>query len=195
MRRSGVVAVITVAGLAALMIYHTKPATLSLSGLGATSSSLATTTTTDGATSSRSGRGAAGSTTTTAQVKAPTTPSTTSGTSVPSTTTTSVPPTTTTTAPAAITRTVTGSLENYGYGTLSVSVTGSSSHVTKVDIASISDGGDSRSVSIDEYAIPILESQALTAQSANIQGVSGASYTSVGFEQSLQSALMKLRKA
>jgi uncharacterized protein with FMN-binding domain len=36
------------------------------------------------------------------------------------------------------------------------------------------------------------EQQALQAQSANLQGVSGASYTSAGFEQSLQSALTKL---
>ena len=34
--------------------------------------------------------------------------------------------------------------------------------------------------------------QALQAQSANIQGVSGASYTSAGFEDSLQSALTQL---
>jgi uncharacterized protein with FMN-binding domain len=37
-----------------------------------------------------------------------------------------------------------------------------------------------------------LEQQALSAQSASIQGVSGASYTTAGFEQSLQSALSKL---
>jgi uncharacterized protein with FMN-binding domain len=39
---------------------------------------------------------------------------------------------------------------------------------------------------------PQLEQQALAAQSSNIQGVSGASYTSAGFRQSLQSALTKL---
>ena len=38
----------------------------------------------------------------------------------------------------------------------------------------------------------MLEQQALQAQSANIQGVSGASYTSAGFQESLQSALSKL---
>jgi uncharacterized protein with FMN-binding domain len=38
----------------------------------------------------------------------------------------------------------------------------------------------------------MLEQQALQAQSANIQGVSGASYTSAGFAQSLQSALHSL---
>jgi uncharacterized protein with FMN-binding domain len=98
-------------------------------------------------------------------------------------------------APSTTTRTVDGTAINYNYGTLTVSVTGSASHITNVSIASISDGGDSRSQSIDEYAIPILETQALSAQSANIQGVSGASYTSSGFEQSLQAALIKLRQS
>jgi uncharacterized protein with FMN-binding domain len=41
-------------------------------------------------------------------------------------------------------------------------------------------------------AIPILEREAMAAQSANIQSVSGASYTSAGFAQSLQSALKQL---
>jgi len=75
---------------------------------------------------------------------------------------------------------------------LSVSVTASGGKITNVGIASLDDGGDFRSQSIDQQSIPILEQEALQAQSANIQGVSGASYTSAGFEQSLQSALGKV---
>ena len=45
---------------------------------------------------------------------------------------------------------------------------------------------------IDQQSIPILEQEALQAQSANIQGVSGASYTSAGFQQSLQARTAKL---
>ena len=75
---------------------------------------------------------------------------------------------------------------------MSVSVKVSGKKITKVGIASLDDGGNFRSQSIDQQSIPILEQQALRAQSANIQGVSGASYTSAGFEQSLQSALSKL---
>jgi hypothetical protein len=81
---------------------------------------------------------------------------------------------------------------DYHYGILSVSVTASGKRITKVGIASLNDGGNFRSQSIDQQSIPILEQQAVQAQSANIQGVSGASYTSAGFEQSLQSALGKL---
>jgi len=75
---------------------------------------------------------------------------------------------------------------------LSVSVTVSGNKITKIGIASLNDGGNFRSQSIDQQSIPLLEQQALQAQSANIQGVSGASYTSAGFAQSLQSALGKL---
>jgi uncharacterized protein with FMN-binding domain len=64
--------------------------------------------------------------------------------------------------------------------------------ITRIGIASLDDGGNFRSQSIDQQSIPILEQQALQAQSADIQGVSGASYTSQGFAQSLQSALGKV---
>jgi uncharacterized protein with FMN-binding domain len=63
--------------------------------------------------------------------------------------------------------------------------------ITKVGLASLTDGGDFRSQSIDQQSLPLLEQEALQAQSANIQSVSGASYTSAGFQQSLQSAITK----
>jgi uncharacterized protein with FMN-binding domain len=75
---------------------------------------------------------------------------------------------------------------------LAVSVTVSGTKITKVGIASLDDGGNPRSQYIDEQSIPMLEQQAMQAQRANIQGVSGASYTSAGFHQSLQGALQKL---
>jgi uncharacterized protein with FMN-binding domain len=53
----------------------------------------------------------------------------------------------------------------------------------------------SRSVSISAYAAPILRREALAAQSARIDTVSGASYTSQGYQQSLQSALDLARAA
>ena len=43
-------------------------------------------------------------------------------------------------------------------------------------------------------SLPYLRQEFLSAQSANIQGVSGATDTSQAFEQSLQSALLKLSK-
>ena len=51
--------------------------------------------------------------------------------------------------------------------------------------------GDRRSQSISNQAIPYLVQETLAAQSAQISGVSGASYTSNGWFTSLQSALKK----
>jgi len=51
--------------------------------------------------------------------------------------------------------------------------------------------GDSRSQSISRQAVPYLVQETLAAQSAQISGVGGASYTSNGWYQSLQSALKK----
>jgi uncharacterized protein with FMN-binding domain len=90
------------------------------------------------------------------------------------------------------TRSAAGAAVNYGYGVLAVKVTVSGTKILNVGMASIDDGGNPRSESIDQQAIPILEQEALQAQGAGIQGVSGASYTSAGFTQSLQSALHSL---
>ena len=94
--------------------------------------------------------------------------------------------------PTGSSRTVDGPAVNYSFGVLSVSVTIRSHKIVKVGIATLDDGGMSRSQFIDQQSIPILEQQALQAQSANIQGVSGASYTTAGFRTSLQAALRTL---
>jgi len=168
MRRTVIVIAATVAGLVGLLSFHTAPAHLGLSNLAGTSAArVAPTTTTTGG--------------------SPPTSSTTPG---PTSTGATVAPTTT--APPT-TRTVAGDSVNYSWGVLAVSVTATGHRITKVGIASLNDGGNPRSESIDQQSIPILEQQAMQAQSANIQGVSGASYTSAGFQQSLQSALSKLK--
>ena len=97
----------------------------------------------------------------------------------------------TTTTPSGV-RSATGSIVNYYYGTLSVKVRASGRRIINISIASLNDGGSSYSSYVDQQSIPILKQEALAAQSANIQSVSGASYTSQGFDQSLQSALTQL---
>jgi uncharacterized protein with FMN-binding domain len=94
--------------------------------------------------------------------------------------------------PASTTRSATGPQVNYSYGILSVKVTVSGKKIVNVSIASLDDGGNPRSQSIDQQSIPVLEQETIQAQNASIQGVSGASYTSQGFQQSLQSALQSL---
>lgn len=93
---------------------------------------------------------------------------------------------------AGPTPTAVGPAVNYNYGTLAVRVTVSGRRLIKVVIASLQDAAMQRSQSIDHEAIPILEKQALHLQGANIQGVSGASFTSAAFAQSLQGALHSL---
>jgi uncharacterized protein with FMN-binding domain len=53
-------------------------------------------------------------------------------------------------------------------------------------------GDDPRSAGISSSAAPTLKQEALTRQSAAIDAVSGATFTSAGYARSLQSALDKL---
>lgn len=122
--------------------------------------------------------------------------STTSGSSTPVSTTTasssSTSSTTASTSSATKTRSAVGSDVPYQFGDLQVKVTATGSKITDISIVQ-ANVTDPHSASIDQYAIPQLRSEALSAQSAKIAGVSGASYTSAAYEQSLQSALDKLK--
>lgn len=74
------------------------------------------------------------------------------------------------------------------FSTIQVEVVVSGGRVSDIKLLEDSDD-EERSAQIDGYAIPILRSEALSAQSANVDGVSGATYTSQSYAQSLQSAL------
>lgn len=80
-----------------------------------------------------------------------------------------------------------GTAVDVNYGIVQVEITVSGGKVTKVTELSMPSGG--RSGRIAAYAAPILEQEALTAQTAQIDIVSGATYTSEGFAESLQAAL------
>jgi uncharacterized protein with FMN-binding domain len=88
------------------------------------------------------------------------------------------------------TRTLTGAVENTQYGPMQVEVTLAGKRITSVKVLQQTNEG-SESQQIDAMAIPQLNSETLAAQSAQIDAVSGASYTSSGYKQSLQSALDK----
>jgi uncharacterized protein with FMN-binding domain len=85
----------------------------------------------------------------------------------------------------------TGTDVTFRYGAIAVTVTATGSKVTNVAVASLQES-DNRSQAIDNYAVPQLVQEAIAAGSANIQGVSGATFTSEAFTQSLSSALSKL---
>jgi uncharacterized protein with FMN-binding domain len=95
-------------------------------------------------------------------------------------------------APAPRARTVTGASVQQPYGPVQVAVTMSGSRITDVRAVVIPlDSG--RSQEINTQAAPLLRGEVLRAQSARIDVVSGATYTSDAYAQSLQSALDQAR--
>jgi uncharacterized protein with FMN-binding domain len=98
--------------------------------------------------------------------------------------------TSTTVTPTGGTTTVTGSAVQTRYGPVEVQITITGGHVTAAEaIEYPTQSGRDRS--INARAIPELNQEVLTAQSAKIDTVSGATYTSTGYITSLQSALDK----
>lgn len=95
-------------------------------------------------------------------------------------------------ASRAATTVVTGQAVSTAYGPMQVQATLTGGHLTRVTVLQETNVGV-RSQQIDATAVPQLNQEALTAQSARIDAVSGASYTSSGYIQSLQSALDKAR--
>ncbi len=83
--------------------------------------------------------------------------------------------------------TYTGNAVSIGYGTVQVQVTVANGKISNVSILQYPNGG--RSGQIAQSSLPTLISETLSAQSARISSVSGATFTSQGYTQSLQSAL------
>jgi len=84
--------------------------------------------------------------------------------------------------------TFTGSAVNTRYGAVQVQITVSGGAITDVQTPAYPDHS-SRDRQINENALPQLISETLSAQSAQIDMVSGATYTSNGYLDSLQSAI------
>jgi uncharacterized protein with FMN-binding domain len=100
-----------------------------------------------------------------------------------------VPGTGTTTAPGATaSKTYVGQAIQTQYGVVQVKVTVAGTKITDAAFVQLT-AYDGRSQQINNDAAPVLLQETLSAQSAQIDTVSGASYTSDGYVQSLQSAL------
>ncbi|MEU1943528.1 FMN-binding protein [Streptomyces sp. NPDC059474] len=84
--------------------------------------------------------------------------------------------------------TYTGDVSDTAYGPVQVSVTLSHGRITAVK-ALRTPSDRPRSQQIAANAVPRLTQEALSAQNAHIDAVSGATYTSEGYTRSLQSAL------
>jgi uncharacterized protein with FMN-binding domain len=83
--------------------------------------------------------------------------------------------------------TFTGAAVQYPFGQVQVQITLVAGKITDVVALQLPDHG--RSGFISQSVAPILQGEALSAQSANIDTVSGATYTSEAYAQSLQSAI------
>jgi uncharacterized protein with FMN-binding domain len=90
-----------------------------------------------------------------------------------------------------VARSSTGPAEQYGYGTLNVKVTVVGNKITKVSTPTLQTA-EQYSQQLAAQVIPMLTSEVLKAQSININGISGASYTAQAYVTSLQAALKNL---
>ena len=87
--------------------------------------------------------------------------------------------------------TATGAAVDTRYGSAQVRVTVKNGKIANIEALQLQDN-EPRSQQISSSAAPILQQEALSSQSANIDAVSGATFTSASYDQSLQSALDKL---
>jgi uncharacterized protein with FMN-binding domain len=117
-------------------------------------------------------------------------------TSEPSTSTTTAPSSGASPSPSASsstgsssgTKTYTGSTASTRWGDVQVSITVTNGKITNVQVP-VYPNNNGRDQEINAYALPVLTQETLTAQNADIDTVSGATVTSDGYLQSLQSAL------
>ena len=85
---------------------------------------------------------------------------------------------------------VDGNVANTAYGPVQIQLIKRNSKIVKVAVL-VQPANTLHDIQIGAFAFPKLISETLTAQSGKIDAVSGASYTSAGYIQSLQSALDK----
>lgn len=121
---------------------------------------------------------------------------------VPAATSTHAPPTTKTSggstpprhgprnrsSAAQVAKTYVGPAVETYYGVVQVEVTVTGAHVDSAKLVKLT-AYDGTSQQINSYAAPQLVNETLSAQSAHIDTISGATYTSAGYIRSLQSAL------
>ena len=88
-------------------------------------------------------------------------------------------------------RSMTGTTYQYGYGQLAVRVTAGPTRITGLSVVGLQTA-ESYSQQLANQVIPMLRNEVLSAQSARVNGISGATYTSEAYLYSVQSALDKM---
>jgi uncharacterized protein with FMN-binding domain len=137
----------------------------------------------------------AGSATTTGSERAATTSSSpsraTGGSAVTTTPTTTEGSNTTSGGSASATLadgTYTGATKTNRWGPVQVQITVTGGRITTVDVLQVP-SSKPKDVAINNRAVPVLVQETLAAQSAAVHSVSGATYTSTSYAQSLQTAI------
>jgi uncharacterized protein with FMN-binding domain len=183
MKRALLIATGTVGGLGAVLAItppqftSTENSSLAMAGVGAPTS----TATTQGATPDAN---AAAPSAKASTKSSPNSPATTQ-TQTPAANTPAPAPVQTT---KSVSGTFTGDSVDVKYGFVQVKITVVNGKITEAQALQAPSGKNDRWT---QRAVPILRQQTLEAQSANITGASGASYTSYGWYTSLASALAK----
>ncbi len=99
-----------------------------------------------------------------------------------------IPPSRNTPQSSTDVKTATGDSISTPYGNAQVRVTIADGRITNIEAVHLQ-GNDPRSVQISSFAEPQLQQRALTKQTAAVDAVTGATFTSTSYESSLQSAL------
>jgi uncharacterized protein with FMN-binding domain len=113
---------------------------------------------------------------------------TTSASPSPTTSTSPSPTTSASASPSSAAKTYTGSVASTRWGDVQVTITVTNGKITDVAVP-VYPSGNGKDQEINAYALPVLRQETLAAQNASIDTVSGATVTSDGYLQSLQSAL------
>lgn len=201
MKRAILIATGTVGGLGAVLAItpptftSTDSTSMALPGAGAASAGT-TPAATPAATKSAAPSAAATKSATPAATKASTKTSTatksgavsTSQSQTPAAAASQTPSATAAPATKAVSGTFTGDVVNVRYGNVQVKITVENGKITDAQAVQAPSGRNDRWT---QMAVPILRQQTLQAQSAQISGASGASFTSYGWYTSLVSALAK----
>jgi uncharacterized protein with FMN-binding domain len=88
--------------------------------------------------------------------------------------------------PVGVNGSFTGSVANTRYGPVQVKIVVKNGKIVDAQAVQAPSGSNDR---YTQKAVPRLREQTIAAQSANVQGVSGASFTSYGWYESLASAI------
>lgn len=86
------------------------------------------------------------------------------------------------------TQTFTGTAAQTRFGPVQVKITVKNKKITNIEVVEYP-SDNPKDQEINNYALPVLNQEAISAQSAQIDSVSGATYTSGGYVSSLQSAI------